>query len=152
MQLKKYLGLHLLFTYAIGLVVLALLIAIFAISLLNISDIATVLSLLVYGMIIGLVSPGLFIVWALKNFFNFSFGLCFNIVIYFTTPMVPWIILKFLISENQKKWRVFVGLFILMYTLCGALYLLVQRYTDWVQLYHLSLNLRQMSEVSKYQP
>ncbi len=120
MRPKKWL--NLLLPYAISLVLLALLIAIFAIGLFNTSNIAMALVLLLYGLIFGLLAPGFLIVLGLEHFFHFSFNSELKLFIEITTPIVPWIIWGFSIRKNQKKWRVFVGLFILMYTLCGALY------------------------------
>ncbi len=67
MQLKN--RLNLLFTYAIRLVLLAVLTAIFAIGLFKTSNIVAALFSLLYALIFGLLAPGFIIVWKLKHFF-----------------------------------------------------------------------------------
>jgi hypothetical protein len=123
MRLKK--RLNLLFTCAISLVLLALLTAIFAMGFFNTSNIVLPLVALLYALIFGLLGVGVLIVWVFKDFFHFSFNSNLELFIQIMTPVVPWIILGFSIRDNQKKWIVFVGLFILMYILCGGLYLVL---------------------------
>jgi hypothetical protein len=118
--------LNLLFTCAISLVLLVLLTAIFAQGFFNTSNIALPLIVLVYALIFGLLGSGILIVWVFKDFFHFSFNSNLELFIQIMTPIVPWIILGFLIRANQKKWIVFVGLFILMYILCGGLYMVLE--------------------------
>ncbi len=124
MQLKN--RLNLLFTYAIRLVLLAVLTAIFAIGLFKTSNIVAALFSLLYALIFGLLAPGFIIVWELKHFFSLVFNRELKLFIQIMTPIVPWIILGLSIRANNKKWIVFVGLFILMYTLYGAFYFVLE--------------------------
>jgi hypothetical protein len=79
-----------------------------------------------YGMIFGLLAPGYFIVLGLEYFFRFSLNTELKLFIQIVTPVVPWIILVFSIRANKKKLTVFVKLFILMYMLCGHLYIVLK--------------------------
>ena len=124
MQLKN--RLNLLFTYAIRLVLLAVLTAIFAIGLFKTSNIVAALFSLLYALIFGLLAPGFIIVWELKHFFPLVFNRELKLFIQIMTPIVPWIILGLSIRANNKKRIVCVGLFILMYTLYGAFYFVLE--------------------------
>jgi hypothetical protein len=78
------------------------------------------IGLFLYGLIIGLLAPGLLIVLGLEYFFHFSFNRELKLFIEIVTSVVPWIILVISIRANKKKRTVFVIRFILMYTVCGA--------------------------------
>jgi hypothetical protein len=80
----------------------------------------------IYGLIAGLLAPGFLIVLGLKHFFYLSFNRELTLFIEILISIVPWIILGFSIRANKKKWTVFAGSFILMYTVCGAVYVLWQ--------------------------
>jgi hypothetical protein len=82
----------------------------------------TTLILIFYRLIIGLLTPGLLVVLGLEHFFSLSFNSELKFFIMILTSIVPWIILGFSIRANKKKWTVFAGSFILMYTVCGAVY------------------------------
>ena len=82
------------------------------------------IALFLYGLIFGLLAPGYLIVQGLEHFFHLSFNTELKLFIEVMTPIVPWIILGFSIRENNKKWIVFVGSFILMYAVGGAVYVL----------------------------
>jgi hypothetical protein len=80
----------------------------------------------IYGLIVGLLAPGFVIVLGLKHFFYLSFNSELMLFIVILTSIISWIILGFSIRANKKKWTVFTGSFILMYTVCGAVYVLWQ--------------------------
>lgn len=123
MRPKKHL--NLLFTYslitcAISLVSLVRLTAIFAMRLTD-TNIAMVFKMAVFSLLSGLLTPGILILLGLQNFFHLSFNIILNLFIAIPISLIPWTILGFSIREKQKNRIVFVGLFILTYTLCGAL-------------------------------
>lgn len=121
MRPKKHLNLLFIYsiiTCAISLVSLVRLTAIFVMRLIDTSDIAMVLQMALFSLVYGLLTPGILIWLGLQNLIHHFFYLLFNPI---TISIVPWVILGFLIREKQKNWIVFVGLFILTYTSCGAL-------------------------------
>ena len=123
MRPKKHL--NLLFTYsiitcAISLVSLVRLTAIFAMRLTD-TNIAMVFKMALFSLLSGSLTPGILILLGLQHFFNLSFDIILNLFIGIPISLIPWIIWGFSIREEQKNRIVFVGLFILTYTLCGAL-------------------------------
>jgi hypothetical protein len=122
--------LNLLFTCAISLVLLAFLIAILAKGFFDISNITVLFVALYSALIFGLLEPGFLILLGLQHFFDLSFKNELALFIAIVTSIIPWIILGFSILAKQEKWIVFVGLFILMYILCGGLYAVLELVDD----------------------
>lgn len=123
MRPKKHLNLLFIYsiiTCAISLVSLVRITAIFAMRLTD-TNIAMVFKMALFLLLSGLLTPGILILLGLQHFFHFSFNIILNLFIGIPISLIPWIILGSSIREKQKNRIVFVGLFILTYTLCGAL-------------------------------
>jgi hypothetical protein len=118
--------LNLLFTYstitcAISLVSLVRLTAIFAMRLTD-TNIAMVFQMALFSLVYGgLLAPGHLVSLGVQHFFPLLFNMNLYFFMAIIISIIPWIILGFSIRKKQKNWIVFVGLFILTYTSCGAL-------------------------------
>lgn len=74
------------------------------------------------SLLAGLLLPGALTVWGLEKVFHLSINTGLNSLMRLVISLIPWLILGILIKANKKKWTIFVGIFILMYTVCGAVY------------------------------
>lgn len=124
MHQKKLL--NLVFTYAIKLFLFAFIIAMFVIGSFNLTNVAAFIYLFIISLLYGLTLPGSLSVWGLQEVFHFSvkteLGHLIMASIVLVISLIPWLILEILIEANKKKWIIFVRIFILMYTVCGAVY------------------------------
>jgi hypothetical protein len=77
------------------------------------------------GLIWGLASPGLVPLLVLEDFFHFLINSFLKLAIGIITPLIPLVIFVFSFYTKKKKRTTFLGLFILFYTLYGALALVL---------------------------
>ena len=67
----------------------------------------------------GLVTPGVLLFYLLNNFLPYLNINYYEFII--INSLTPWVILGCLLFTDKEKWITFVKLFILLYTLYGAL-------------------------------
>jgi hypothetical protein len=79
------------------------------------------IQVVILGLMFGLATPGILLFNLLNNFLSFSSISYSYQEFILINSLTPWVILGVLLLKNQKEWITYVELFILLYTLYGAL-------------------------------
>ncbi|MEW6496339.1 MAG: hypothetical protein AB1589_28025 [Cyanobacteriota bacterium] len=111
--------LKLLFRYAITAALSAPLAAIIALILFQ----KTSIQVAVVGLIFGWATPGILMTYVLENYLLFFSKNNHGFIV--VISLIPWVIWGFSFFTKKEKWITFLGLFILLYTLYGALALVL---------------------------
>lgn len=77
----------------------------------------------VIGFIFGLATPGILMNYILENYLPFLSKNNYGFIV--VTSLIPWVAWGFSFFTKKERWITFIGLFILLYTLYGALALVL---------------------------